>query len=1064
MSAAEGRFPARATCRKPEVVQNQRLKIELRIELVKFQDQGFRGAVGQLFSAFWFSVCAFGFLSYAGVANAQNAGRAMIAPNKPSDLSLRAGPIIQSPPGGPKVQKDRPTSVWPWETSGEIPDPAIRFGRLENGMRYAIKRNDKPENEVALRLRIDVGSNYEEDHQLGYAHFLEHMAFNGSANVPEGEFVKRMERLGAAFGRHVNASTSTDETLYTLDIPKAGDGRLELALDLFRETADRLSLAQDAIDREKGIVSSELITRSSPLRDRYLERNKLLYPRVRDTNRDPIGTDQSIKGVTTQSLRTFYQRWYRPDRAILVIVGGIDVDATEALIKERFASWRPALDEPNPPKSSEGQWEENRLAVYIDRSNTSPEEFIIQGERPDERLFEPGSREESSIRASAQTLAFNILNQRLARAATRGDPPPYLSGSYGGPFAGPSNTRGMGWRAQFDFVPRNRDWQQGMKAIALEMRQVLRDGFSKEERDRAVSDYTRERPSSGFDDFFDNSAMKADNILRALTYNYTPTAKQDPAKWRADLSRQVEQITVERLNEEVRFYWQGVQPRFLITSQDPSVTEASVLAVWREMLVAPIPPRQVIKPIRFEPLKLGPASRLAGRWREPGLDADFVKFENGVTLVVKPNPTKVTDPTKPMGPGQVIITVQLGAGWLAFGDKDIIWASVAEVEWQQGGFANLKVSDLSEAFKDSDLNPINTDLEPVRTRLTSSAFPADLNSALDVMLAKLMAPRLGTDRIQLYADRLKQGLLGRQQSAQDALRQKRASLYQTGSPIFTAQTPEEMLNAILKTNVPEANERLRTILTHAPISIIIVGDMDLDTAIKAVGSRFGALPKRRGLDSGIEIGRNWRLRDGGGPVQVFQHSGDDDQALVHVAWQIPNISKGPDTYALDLLTAIFQIRANDVIREAYGQTYSPNVQTSNLPGYEDNVVLTVTAIVQPKDVEDVEARIKTIAMDLAKHGPTEDEVSRARAPMLEDEPEGCKINECWEKRVSDALALRAIGEREAHPWRDRADYLPALRSLKREELQAMAHRYLVENRLIRVHILPGAKVGDAGSK
>jgi zinc protease len=928
-------------------------------------------------------------------------------------------------------------------------------------MRYAINRNDKPENEVALRLRIDVGSNYEEDHQLGYAHFLEHMAFNGSANVPEGEFVKRMERLGAAFGRHVNASTSTDETLYELGIPKAGDGRLELALDLFRETADRLSLAQDAIDREKGIVSSELITRSSPLRDRYLERNKLLYPRVRDTNRDPIGTDQSIKGVTSQSLRAFYQRWYRPDRAILVIVGDIDVDATEALIKERFSGWKPTLDEPNPPKSNEGQWEENKFAVYIDRSNTASEEFVIQGERPDSRLFEHGSREEEGIRSNVRMLAFNILNQRLARAATRGDPPPYLSGSYGGPFAGPGNTRGMGWRAQFDFVPRNRDWQRGMKAIALEMRQVLRDGFSKEERDRAVSDYTRERPSSGFDDFFDNSAMKAGNILHALKNNYTPTAKQDPAKWRAELLRQVEQITVERLNEEVRFYWQGVQPRFLITTQDPSATEASVLAVWREMLVAPIPPRQVIKPIRFEPLKLGPASRLAGRWREPGLDADFVKFENGVTLVVKPNPTKVTDPTKPKGLGQVTITVQLGAGWLAFGDKDIIWPGVAQIEWRRGGFGNLKVSDISEAFKDTDLSPISTYLELVRTRLITSAFSAELNSTLDVMLAKLVAPQLGTDSIQVYAERLKQGSRIRQQTAQDVLQQKRASLYQTGSPLFSAQTPEEMLQAILKTNVTEANERLRTILNNAPINVIIVGDIDLDTAIKVVGSRFGALPKRRGIDAGIEVARKWRLRDGGGPVQVFQHSGDEDQALVHVAWQIPNISKGPDTYALDLLTAIFQIRANDVIREAYGQTYSPNVQTSNLPGYEDNVVLTVTAIVQPKDVEDVEARIKTIAMDLAKHGPTEDEVSRARAPMLEDEPEGCKINECWVTTISDVLAKRDIGTREPRPWQTQSDYLHTLRSLKREDFQALAQRYLVDSRLIRVRVLPGEKVGEA---
>lgn len=1040
------------------------MNCDLGFRAVKFQGQISKGRVGHLFRAFCFSVCALGLGLPSGAAHAQNESRAPIFAAKSDDLSLLPGPIIQTPPGGPKVQTAKPTSVWPWEISGEIPDPAIRFGRLENGMRYAIKRDDKSENDVALRLRFEVGSNYEEDHQLGYAHFLEHMAFNGSANVPEGEFIKRMERLGAAFGRHVNASTSTDETLYTLDIPKAGDGRLELALDLFRETADRLSLAQDAIDREKGIVSSELIARSSPLRDRYLDRNKLLYPRVRDTNRDPIGTDQSIKGVTSQSLRAFYQRWYRPDRVILVIVGDIDVDTTEALIKERFSGWKPALDEPNPPKSSEGQWEENKFAVYIDRSNTASEEFVIQAERPDPRRFEPGSREEESISSYVRLLAFNIVNQRLGLAAEQGDPPPYLSGSYGGPFAVPMNYPGMGWRAQIDFAPRNRDWQRGMKAIALEMRQVLRDGISREERDRAIANWTRERPSSGLDDFFDNSGSKAEDILRALTYNLTPTAKQDPATRQAQRLREYEQITVARLNEELRFYWQGVQPRFLITTQDPSVTEASVLALWREILAAPIPPRQVIKPVRFEPLKLGPAGKLAGRWREPGLDADFVRFENGVTLVVKPNPTKVTDPTQPKVPGQVAIAVQLGAGWLAFGDGDGIWAGIAEQEWLRGGFANLKASDLSEAFKDTDLSPRNQDVGLVRIRITTDTLQVGLNLTLDVLLAQIVSPRLGTESVQLYAERLKQYLLGRQQTAEDVLRRKRASLYQTGSPLFASLTPEETLQAYLNINVAEANERLLTLLNDAPISVIIVGDMTLDSALEAVGSRFGALPKRRGVDAGIEVARKWHLRDGGGPAQVFQHSGKSDQALVHVAWQIQNVERGPDTYTLDLLSEIFQIRANDEIREVYGQTYSPSVRISRLPGYGDNVVLATSAVVLPKDVESVEARIRKIAADLAAHGPTEDEVSRARSPLLENKPKDCEANECWVSTISDALAKRDIGEREARPWQSQTDYLPTLRSLNREDFQALAQRYFVDSRRIRVHILPGAKATEDDDK
>ncbi len=1023
---------------------------------MKFQRQFFQIVKRVRHCGLWLAAMALSFDPSLAWAQAQS--------KAPADLSLLPGPMIVTPPGGLKVQTAKPTTIWPWERTGETPDPAIRFGRLENGMRYAIQRDDNKEGEVALRFRIHVGSAFEEDHQLGYAHFLEHMAFNGSKNVPEGELIKRMERLGAAFGRHVNASTSTNETIYRFDLPKADEGRLELALDLFRETADRLTLAQDAIDREKGIVSNEQVSRASPMADRFSERQKLFYPRVRHTHRSPIGTIASIEATTSASLRAFYERWYRPERAILVVVGVIDVDATEAMIKERFASWKPALNEPNPPDPSEGQWEENKLAVSIDRSNTQPEEFVIEAERPDPRLFERGSREEESIRQSVRMLTFNIVNRRLSLAVKQGDPSPLLSASYGGPFAGPNNQPGMGWRAQFDFVPRNGDWKGGLKAIALEMRRILQDGISQEERDRAIAQWTRDRPSSELPDFFEGAQGRAESILRALTYNWTPMAKQDRATRRAQLLREFERITVALLNEELRIYWQGVQPRFLITTQDPSVTEASVLALWREILAAPIPPRQVVKPVRLQPANLGPAGKLAGRWREPGLDADFVRFENGLTLVVKPNPTKVTDPAQSKRPGQVALRVQISAGWLAFGDSDNLWAGLAEREWEVGGFGNLKASDISEAFRESALNPIDRDIGLVRTSLSTEALLTHFNETLDVVLAQIVSPKLGRESAQFYADRLKQYLALRQLTAQDVLSQKRSSLYQTGSPLFAARTPEELLQAVLKVDAAQANERLLTILKDAPINVIVAGDIDLDTAIKVVESRFGALPKRRGLDSGIAVAHNWRLTDGGGPMQTFHHGGKEDQALVHVAWQIQNIEKGPDAFRLDLLSEIFQVRANDVIREAYGQSYSPSVGTTRLPGYGNHVVLAVTAIVLPKDVESVESHIRAIAKDLATHGPTEDEIARARAPLLANKIRDCETNRCWVSTISDALIKRDIGEREARPWQDGLDSAPTMRTLTRQDLQALAESYFVDSRLIRAQVLPGAKQRESGAE
>jgi zinc protease len=1029
---------------------------------VEFQSKSLLAIISKLLCVL---ACAIGLGLCSTNGYAQTVGIQPPASENQADLSLLPGPITQTPPAGLRVQTPSSSTAWPWETTGETPDPSIRFGRLENGMRYAIQRGKKPEKkEVALLFRYEVGSNYEEDNQLGYAHFLEHMAFNGSANVPEGEFVKRMERLGAAFGRHVNASTSNDATTYQFDLPSADEGRLELALDLLRETADRLTLSQDAIDREKGVVASELITRNSPARERYLEREKQLYPRMRSTNRSPIGTVQSINNVTSQSLRAFYQRWYRPERAILVIVGAVDVEATEAMIKERFVSWKPALDEPNPPKPSEGQWEENKLSVHIDRADGEREEFIIQSERPDPRIFDTGSGDEAILRDFVQVITFNIINSRLGKAATRGDASPYLSGSYGGPFAGPGNAPGLGWRAQMDFEPRNGDWRGGMKAIALEMRQILRDGFSQQDRDRAVANMSREYPDSDISDIFDTSAMVASSLMFSLSSGATPRAQKDRAIRRAERLRQLEKITVERLNEEVRFYWRGIQPRFLITTQDPSVTEASVIAAWREALAAPIPPRQVERIVRFEPLKMGSFGRLAGRWREPGLDAHFVRFENGVTLVVKPNPTPVADGGQPKRPGEVAVSVQLGAGWLAFGDGDGVWPAITNAEWQRGGFANLNATDLEAAFTDTSLAPIRTEFGFARARMSVESLQRDLNPVLDVMLAKLVAPRLGTDSIGLYADRLRQGLRRRQQTADSVFRQRRASLYQIGSPLFAARTPDESLQSILGTNVAAANDKLRKVLSDAPVSVIMVGDIDLDSAIEAVASRFGALPKRRGLETGIGVARNWRFREAGGPTQVFQHEGDADQALVHLAWQIPNVPKGAPSNSLDLLRAVFEIRALDVVREAYGQSYSPSVATTPLPGYGDNRVLTVTAVVAPKDVASVEARIAAIAVELATNGPTEDEFSRARSPMLEAPREDCKTNACWVSTISDELTQRALDERDPSPWRGNVDYLPTLRSATRADMQALAQRYFVDSRLIKVHVLPKAQSDNTAAE
>jgi zinc protease len=229
---------------------------------------------------------------------------------------------------------------WPQAHSDLSADASIRFGAIPNGMRYAIMRNATPPGQVSMRLRFDVGSEVERDEQQGLAHFLEHMAFNGSTNVPtRGEMVKDLERLGLAFGADTNAQTGFDATVYKFDLPKADDQSVETSLMLLREIAGNLLLDQGAMDQERGVILSEERLRDTPSYRVTKARLGFTMDGQRPPERFPIGLTPVIQSAKADLLADIYHRYYRPERATLVVVGDIDPAAMEAKIKARFGDW-----------------------------------------------------------------------------------------------------------------------------------------------------------------------------------------------------------------------------------------------------------------------------------------------------------------------------------------------------------------------------------------------------------------------------------------------------------------------------------------------------------------------------------------------------------------------------------------------------------------------------------------------------------------------------------------------------------------------------------------------------
>lgn len=238
--------------------------------------------------------------------------------------------VAQEAPAGPTVL---PSTA----LMSDIPiDPAVRIGKLSNGITYYIKANAKPENRAELRMAVKAGSMQEDPDQLGLAHFVEHMAFNGSKHFSKNELVNYLESVGSRFGPDLNAYTSFDETVYMLQVRTDESEHLDKGMLILRDWADGIAFDGDEIDKERGVVISEWRSRLSAEQRMQQQYLPMMYYRSRYAERLPIGDPEIIQTAPYDVVRRFYKDWYRPDIMAVFVVGDIDVNVMEEKIKEQF--------------------------------------------------------------------------------------------------------------------------------------------------------------------------------------------------------------------------------------------------------------------------------------------------------------------------------------------------------------------------------------------------------------------------------------------------------------------------------------------------------------------------------------------------------------------------------------------------------------------------------------------------------------------------------------------------------------------------------------------------------
>ena len=921
--------------------------------------------------------------------------------------------------GALPAHAETPAAVWPQASSDLPAEPDIRFGTLPNGMRFAIMHNATPAGQVAIRFRIGSGSLQERDDQQGLAHFLEHMAFKGSAHVPEGEMIRILQRLGLAFGADTNASTSYNETVYALDLPEADAGTVSTGLMLMRETAGELTLDAGAFDRERGVILSEEKARDTPQYRGGMGFVNLLLPGQRVPLRPPIGKTDIISNAPVDLVRDYYRSNYRPERATLIVVGDIDPAAIEADIRNRFGNWTsntPAQTEPD-------------LGV-LEKHGTRVGTVVVPGGATRLQLAwtRPYDASQDMVAKRRQQLiegiGLAVLNRRISVLAQQPNPP-FVSAQAG--------SQDLLKSAHITMIAADSDpdkWQAALAAIDQEQRRIAEFGAEQSEIDREIAEYRSALQAAA-----GGAATRASpDIAGTLAWSVGEgIVFTSPAEDLSLFDTAMKGLTAAEVNQSLQAGFAGNGPQLVL--QIPQMPEGGVAAVekvYADSRATPVAAPEHIAAAVWPYTNFGPPGDVVEKRVVDDLGVTMVRFANGVRLTVKPTKLRADE---------VMVRANIGRGRLDLPhDHPLpIWAAPA---LPLSGLKAISYDDMQKAFAS---NVVGSDfsIQDGAFKFDGTTRPSDLATQLQLLTAYASDPAYRPDVFKRVQQAYLNSLPQLQATPGTVLGRDLPGLFHSGDPRWTFPDRAQLLDA-----KPEDFEAfLRPLLSKGQIEVIIAGDVQVDDAIRMTAETFGALPARP--DAQEQAGSNDGRFPAATPEPVVRfQDGRSDNAGALVAVPIGDfLSDLPRAAAANVAGAILQNRLIDLFRVAEGAAYSPqgDVDLSrSIPGYGFAYVYVETT---PAKVDHFFDLVDKIAADLRDKDVSPDELTRARAPIVEEIKRSQQGNSYWLESLRNAQTDPRRLERIRSS-------IEGYQAVTARDVRAIATTYLKPETSWRLKILP----------
>lgn len=933
-------------------------------------------------------------------------------------FSLQVTAIARSAESGDQHQWCHGLAVWPQQASDLPPDPSVVFGRLDNGFRYLLMKNQEPKGRVAIYLDVQAGSLVETDEQRGVAHFLEHMVFNGSTHFPPGALVDYFQSIGMSFGGDTNAHTSFDETVYRILLPGASRQELEKGLLVMADYARGALLLESEIERERGVILSEKRARDSA---EYRAQEASLAFTMRGTRipeRMPIGVLETLNKVDRSLMKSYYDAWYRPEMMILVLVGDFDPILAESLVKERFAQIRGEKKRPDCQQWG-GVAHVGTDFFYQFEPEMGHTRVTIETVWNEPESVDSLARQTARIHGEA---ADRILQHRLDRLLETSDSPFSRSQIHSGVFL-----RRIGYGAISARTSPDK-WQAALTALEQELRGALEYGFTEPEVERVRKEMLAELDAAVLTARTRDSQKLAAHIVRTLNNNQVLMSPQQELEIFAPV---VSKFKAEDLRAALQRVWNqkarlmAVVGNTELSGQEPRTQIRKVYeqAATRK-LALPTTGTELVFPYLHLVADDGETRQ------EPILDGqgEKITLANGVVVNLKPTTFKENE---------VELVASFGFGKCSEPRPGL--ALLAERVMNESGTGRLTRTQLERVLSGSTVK-LDFKVGEASCMWRGSAVNRDLELMFQLLQTRLADQVAREDATALAMQGFKQMYDQMASDVNGVMQLSGESFLAGGHPSFGLPPWSEFS----RLQAEQIQAWMDQEVTSGGLEVSVVGDIDRRQVRELARTYLASLPRQKPSEM-----EEKRIAFPAGQTLRLHAPSSIDKAMLVVAWPTDDFWNIERTRGLYLLTEIFADRLRKVIREKLGDAYSPQALNQPSRTYAGYGVLRTQLIVDPARIESIHEEVVRVAHDLWSSGVTWEELERARAPLLTSLKDMVRTNGYW------LHSVLSLSSRHPQQLQWPATIVSGFASISREQLTALAREYLDPGKAATVMVVPG---------